>query len=79
GDIRFLDTGNEKAFAYERKLGEQKLTVVCSFSGHEETVTLAQNWSAGRVLIANGPENQLDRLVSCRMTLQPFEAFAVLW
>ena len=78
GDIRFLDTGNEKAFAYERKLGEQKLTVVCSFSGREETVTLARDWSAGRVLIANGPENQLDRLASCRMTLNPFEAFAVL-
>ena len=79
GDIRFLDTGNEKAFAYERKLGEQKLTVVCSFSGREETVTLARDWSAGRVLIANGLENQLDKLASCRMTLTPFEAFAVLW
>ena len=79
GDIRFLDTGNEKAFAYERKLGEQKLTVVCSFSGRQETVTLARDWSAGRVLIANGPENQIDRLASCRMTLEPFEAFAVLW
>ncbi len=79
GDIRFLDTGNEKAFAYERKLGERKLTVVCNFSASEAKVTLAQDWSAGRVLIANGPENQLDRLSACRMALAPFEAFAVLW
>lgn len=78
GDIRFLDTGNEKAFAYERSYDGQKLTVVCNFSGKRERVILAQDWSAGRVLIANGPENQIDRLSACRLELEPFEAFAIL-
>ena len=78
GSIRFLETGNEKVFAYERALDGQKLVVVCSFSREAESVTPDQDWRAGRVLIANGPENQVERLASHTMILEPFEAFALL-
>ena len=78
GGIRFLDAGNGKVFAYERSLGGQRLTVVCNFSGDAETVALDSDLSAGRVLISNGGENLLDRLASSRLTLNPFEAFAIL-
>ena len=57
GTIRFLDTGNDKLIAYERNLGEETITVLCSFSAQRERVTdpglaraLLRGLKAGNVL-----------------------------
>ena len=79
GDIRFLDTGNEKVFAYERTLDGQRLVVVCSFSGAAETAALdgaAQSSGAGKALVSNYPD--VPALSSGDVPLRPWEAFAVL-
>ena len=72
GDIRFLETGNDRVIAYERNLDGERLTVVCSFSGGEETIdaTLAETLQAGSVLIGNYAER--------RDVLRPYEAVAVM-
>ena len=51
----FLDTGNDRVFAYERKLENRILTVICSFSGKNETIRedLAAKIREGKVLIGN--------------------------
>lgn len=74
GGVRFLESGNDKAIAYERSLGEQRLTVACSFSGGEEAIdaALSDTLKAGNVLIGNYAErNGASRL-------RPFEAVAAL-
>ena len=74
GGIRFLDTGNDRVIAYERSLGGQRLTVVCSFSGSSETIgaALMDTLRAGSVLIGNYAER------SELPALRPFEAVAAL-
>ena len=73
GGIRFLDTGSDKVFAYERSLGGQCLTVVCSFSGKNETIRedLAGRIRSGKTLIGNYARHDSEG------TLRPFEAVAV--
>lgn len=77
GDIRFLETGNEKVLAYERTLDGRTLTVVTSFSGAAEPVD-ADLWARlqdGPVLVTNcgkGAKPGPDPV------LQPWGAFAVL-
>ena len=78
GGIRFLETGNERVLAYERSLGEERLTVVCSFGREPETIEADPSWTAGRLLISNGPDDQQARSASGRLELGPFEAFAFL-
>ena len=75
GRVRFLDTGNDRVIAYERTLGKQRLTVVCSFSAHRETICaeLADMLQRGSVLIGNYTERSEPD------SLRPFEAAAVLW
>ena len=76
GEIRFLETGNGRVFAYERSLDGQRLTVVCNFGGQNETASVALN--PGTVLLCNGKPDQLERLQNGALTLRPYEAFAVL-
>ena len=71
GDIRFLETGSDKVIAYERTLGSEKLTVVCSLSPGEETISFGL--PAGKTLISN-----YDGPAPDPHTLRPFEAAAVL-
>lgn len=55
GDIRFLETGNEKVLAYERSLDGRTLTVVTNYSGEAEPVA-ADLWARlqdGQVLVTN--------------------------
>ena len=40
GDVRFLETGNDRVLAYERTLNGDRLTVLCNFSDKEEAVQL---------------------------------------
>ncbi len=56
GEIRFLDTGNEKVLAYERTFEGQKLITVCNFSGDYEKISLSI--PEGEVLISNYEDGQ---------------------
>ena len=51
GEIRFLDTRNEKVFAYERTFEGETLVTVCSFSRESEKISL--KLPEGEVLISN--------------------------
>ena len=33
GSVKFLETGNDDVLAYERRLGDEHLVVICNFSG----------------------------------------------
>ena len=74
GKIRFLDTGSDRVFAYERSLDDRILTVICSFSGNTEVISteLAGRLNAGTLLIGN----YADKAVQQGM-LRPYEAAAV--
>ncbi|MBR2527964.1 MAG: alpha,alpha-phosphotrehalase [Blautia sp.] len=77
GGICFLDTGNDKVFAYERRFEGQILTVICSFSDHRETISedLTERIRKGRLLIGNyeSQDGQQDTVG----LLRPYEAAAV--
>ena len=70
GGIRFLDSGNEKVFAYERLLAKDRMVVVCNFSAEEEKI--ADILPEGRVVCGNyaDPPLHSDKL-------RPYEAVAV--
>ena len=77
GGIRFLDTGSDRVFAYERTLEGQVLTVVCSFSTDTEEVSaqIADRLGRGTLLISN--YGKTDRRQGSDGTLRPYEAAAV--
>lgn len=76
GEVRFLDTDNERVFAYERSLDGQRLTVVCNFSGQNEAANI--DLKPGTLLLCNGAPDQMERLENGTLALRPYEAFAVL-
>ena len=77
GGIRFLDTGSDRVFAYERTIEGQVLTVVCSFSTDTEEVSaqIADRLGRGTLLISN--YGKTDRRQGSDGTLRPYEAAAV--
>ena len=76
GEVRFLETGNVRVFAYERSLDGQRLTVVCNFGGQNEAANL--DLKPGTLLLCNGAPDQMERLENGTLALRPYEAFAVL-
>ena len=82
GDIRFLDTGNDKVMAYERSLGGEKLTVLCSFSKRSEKIcvpALCEALRNGSLLVSADPvAPELGEEPSDCLTVRPFEGIAVL-
>ena len=50
GEIRFLETGTADLIAYERTLGDEKLTVFCNLRGYEVP---APGMPDGEILISN--------------------------
>lgn len=70
GDIRFLETEEENLLAYERVLGEEKLTVLCNFSGHELPIPEALQ-TEGQILIGNYEGQEAGR-----KQLRPYETAA---
>ncbi|MBQ7067536.1 MAG: alpha,alpha-phosphotrehalase [Synergistaceae bacterium] len=69
GDIKFIDTENEKVIAYRRTLGNEVLTVICNFSSNSEHVkNIAHN---GKVLISNYETNHNFEI------LRPYETVVV--
>ncbi len=70
GGIRFLNSGNEKVFAFERIFDDKTLSVFLSFSSDNEKISL--KIPAGEILIGN-----YDTAPKKADTLRPFEAVAV--
>ncbi len=82
GGIRFLDTGNEKLIAYERKLGGETLTVLCSFSGRSEKISapaLCEALRGGRILVSADPDApDFAQDAADYLVVRPYEGIAVL-
>ena len=82
GDIRFLETGNDKVIAYERSLDGEKLTVLCSFSDRSEKIgvpALCEALRNGSLLVSADPvAPELREEPSDCLTVRPFEGIAVL-
>ena len=68
GDVRFIETGNDKVIGYERRLNGERLVVLCNFSGNDEKVTGVD--VKGRVLIGN--------YSGTHRMMKPYEVLAVL-
>ncbi|MBQ9574129.1 MAG: alpha,alpha-phosphotrehalase [Synergistaceae bacterium] len=68
GDVKFLDTGSENVIGYERRAGNQRLVVLCNFSGNDEKVTGVD--IKGRVLIGNWSGSH--------KMMKPYEALVIL-
>ncbi|MGV8935609.1 MAG: glycoside hydrolase family 13 protein [Allorhizobium sp.] len=71
----YLD-GHDKIFAYSRTLDGQRIAVMANFSPHPVTVEVPENMQGhGCSLVSNyNPVDTIGR----EMTLEPYEAFAVL-
>ncbi|MBQ8054444.1 MAG: alpha,alpha-phosphotrehalase [Lachnospiraceae bacterium] len=70
GDIRFLETGTDDVIAYERTLGDEKLTVYCNLRGTEVPAAYP---AKGDILICNyAVEDVTDS------TLKPYEARVIV-
>lgn len=67
GDIKFLETHNARVIAYERRLNDERLIVVCNFGGSEEKPGILLE---GKVLISN--------YEGTSGTLRPYEAAAMI-
>ena len=65
GDIRFLETGTPDVIAYERTLGDEKLSVYCNLKGTEVT---ADSMPEGEILVSNYGQ------AGDKGVLRPFEA-----
>ncbi|MBQ3447060.1 MAG: alpha-glucosidase C-terminal domain-containing protein, partial [Synergistaceae bacterium] len=68
GDVRFIDTGNDKVIGYERRLGDTRLVVLCNFSGNDEAVTGVD--VKGKVLVGN--------YSGSHKMMKPYEVLAIL-
>ena len=70
GDIHFLETGTDDVIAYERTLGEEKLTVYCNLKGYEVPVA---DLAKGEILISNYAAEELRD-----GALKPYEARVIV-
>ncbi|MBQ6772875.1 MAG: alpha,alpha-phosphotrehalase [Synergistaceae bacterium] len=69
GSVKFLDSGNERVFAFERSFEGKSIIVICSFSPNDERIN---KLPAGKVLLTNyDTSNESENL-------RPFEAIVVL-
>ena len=68
GSIKFLDSGNEKVFAYERRLNDERVVVICNFSGEDEKISGID--IKGSMLIGN--------YSGSHKIMRPYEALVIL-
>lgn len=73
GTYELLLPEDADIYAYTRTLGEEKLLVVCSFSGRQVEFRLPEEFSGAHVLI----ENYGDIKVEKKIALRPYEAFVL--
>ena len=82
GSIRFIETGNDRVIAYERTLGEDTLTVVCSFSSQQESITepaVCSTLRSGKVLAAADRHTiGLYKDMTDHFVIEPFDGIAVI-
>ncbi len=68
GDFTLLDPENEQVFAYTRETGDERLLVVCNFTGETVSWRIPPDFEGGQPLIANYP-------AQAKGTLRPYECF----
>ncbi|MBQ7666190.1 MAG: alpha-glucosidase C-terminal domain-containing protein, partial [Synergistaceae bacterium] len=68
GSVKFLDSGNENVFAYERRLNDTRLVVLCNFSGNDESISGID--IKGKVLTGN--------YSGSHKIMKPYEALVIL-
>ena len=73
GQIRFIESGQDSILAYERTLGNEKLTVYCSVSGEELALAEPVSLEGKEILLSS----YLDQPAGPVASLRPFEAIAV--
>ncbi len=78
GKIRFLETGNDRIFLYERysDQSEEKILVVCSLSNKEEKVQLPSELADAKLLLNNYSRDTVPS-EGKELVLRPFEFYAV--
>lgn len=71
GEIAFLETGTDRALAYQRMLGEQQMFVLCNFDGKRQRIQIAGERNGCRILLENyeGREMPLGEVY----TMEPYE------
>ena len=72
GDFTLLAPDSEELFAYTRALGDEKLLVVCNFSGQEVKFDVPSEFDQGKRIIGNYDE------IADKNTLRPYEAYVLL-
>ena len=85
GAYRLLLEESGAIFAYERSLGEERLTVLCNFTDRTQKSGLSvRELGAGTILIGNYPDrrgiSQGDAVALCEedICLRPYEAIVFM-
>ena len=55
GHFALLEPEHPDLFVYTRTLGEEKLLVICNFSGKEQAYEVPEEFAGAETLIANYP------------------------
>lgn len=79
GEICFMETGTDMAFAYQRTLGDQKIAVFCNLGREEQKIKIDKAWSGCKALLGNYPlpETVCQPHKDMVYTMKPYE-FMVL-
>ena len=73
GTFDLLLPDDEQLYVFTRTLGEEKLLVVCNFSGEEVELQIPDEFCRGSVLI----NNYKDLCIEEKMKIRPYEAFVI--
>ena len=75
GTYQLLLPEDPDLFVYERKLGEERLLVICNFSEKELSYEVPEEFSAenAKLLIANYE----DAKIAAHLTLRPYESLVL--
>ena len=86
GTYRLLLEESESIFAYERSLGDERLTVLCNFTGQPQPGGLScRDLGTGKVLIGNYPDRMGAAVGTIQalheegdICLRPYEAIVLM-
>ena len=75
GDYKAIDRENEKIFAYERVLGDEKILTVCNFTEDLTEFQIPEDFDLTKAecWISNTGRTEFDSTVE----LKPYEAFVL--
>ena len=74
GDYKAAYRDNNKVYAFERQLENQKLLVLNNFFPEEVTIQLPADYQTGKVLISNYDGVELAE----NLVLQPYQTLAIV-